>query len=158
VRVSFRTVQQRRKKKELAGNFANAGAAWKHQATATLASCVGPRLARGPANQALRPLCLTVTVSHYPPGASTWNPVEHRLFSRISRNWQGEPLETLETVLTFIRTTTTDTGLKVRAVLNPRCYSETVKASPEEVESLSLKRHKILPQWNYILTPRAASK
>ncbi len=216
------------KKKELVGNFANAGAAWTQQATTTLATdfrsdatgvavpyglydteanrgvvvvgtsretptfvtdCVatwwkteGRR--RYPTSRHLliladggggnratghvwhtglhTKLCdrygLTVTVSHYPPGASKWNPVEHRLFSRISRNWQGEPLETLETVLKFIRTTTTDTGLKVRAVLNPRSYPKTVKASPEEVESLSLKRHRILPQWNYTLTPRAASK
>ena len=101
---------------------------------------------------------LTVTVSHYPPGASKWNPIEHRLFSRIRTNWQGEPLETFEKVLKFIRTTTTDTGLRVRATLNARCYPTSVKASAEEVESSSLKKHRILPQWNYTLTPRAMSK
>ena len=101
---------------------------------------------------------LTVTVSHYPPGASKWNPIEHRLFSRLSTNWQGEPLETFEKVLKFIRTTTTDTGLRVRGMLNARCYPKAVKASADEVESLSLKKHRILPQWNYTLTPRAMSK
>ena len=104
------------------------------------------------------PYGLTITVSHYPPGTSKWNPIEHRLFSRISTNWQGEPLETFETVLKFIRSTTTDTGLRVRAMLNAGCYPKTVKVSVEEVKSLSLKKHRILPQWNYTLTPRAMSK
>ena len=58
---------------------------------------------------------LTVTVSHYPPGASKWNPIEHRPCSRISANWRGEPLESIENILTFIRTTTTDTGLKLQS-------------------------------------------
>ncbi len=33
-----------------------------------------------------------VTVCHYPPGASKWNAIEHRLFSEISKNWRGTPL------------------------------------------------------------------
>jgi len=100
---------------------------------------------------------LTVTVTHYPPGASKWNPVEHRLFSRVSANWQGEPLETHEKLLKFVRTTTTDTGLKVRATLNTRDYPKGVKAAPEVQESLSLSKHRVLPKWNYTITPRAMS-
>jgi hypothetical protein len=61
---------------------------------------------------------LEVTVCHYPPGSSKWNAVEHRLFSRISKNWEGEPLDSYEKILKFIRTTKTDTGLKVRAFLS----------------------------------------
>ena len=60
---------------------------------------------------------LTITVCHYPPGASKWNPIEHRLFSEISKNWQGTPLKNFETVLKYIRTTKTKTGLTVRARL-----------------------------------------
>ena len=101
---------------------------------------------------------LTVTVAHYPPGASKWNPVEHRLFSRISANWQGEPLESHEKILNFIRTTTTDTGLKVRAKLNTRDYPHGVEASSEDRESFLLKKHRVLPKWNYTITPRLMSK
>lgn len=109
-----------------------------------------------------RKLCntygLTVSVCHYPPGASKWNPVEHRLFSPISANWQGEPLESYEKILNFIRTTTTETGLKVRAVLNTRHYPKGVKISAEEAQHLSVRKHRILPKWNYTLSPQSLSK
>ncbi len=65
---------------------------------------------------------LTVTVVHYPTGASKWNPIEHRLFSEISKHWAAEPLTCYETILTFIRTTVTTTGLTVRAYLDRAEY------------------------------------
>ena len=68
------------------------------------------------------PLDLIVTVSHYPPGASKWNPIEHRLFSQISNNWAGEPLTDLDKILQFIRTTKTESGLTVNACLIPDKY------------------------------------
>jgi hypothetical protein len=68
------------------------------------------------------PFGLTVTVSHYPPGTSKWNPIEHRLFSQISKNWAGQPLTDLETMLTFIRTTRTESGLTVNAYLISENY------------------------------------
>lgn len=108
-----------------------------------------------------RKLCnrygLTVTVSHYPPGTSKWNPVEHRLFSPISANWQGEPLESYEKILNFIRTTTSDTGLKVRAFQNSRDYPKGVKLSANEVQNFSVRKHRILPKWNYTFTPQSMS-
>jgi hypothetical protein len=61
---------------------------------------------------------LSVTVSHYPPGCSKWNPVEYRLFSHISINWAGQPLRSLDAMLAFIRGTTTKAGLKVEARLD----------------------------------------
>jgi hypothetical protein len=60
----------------------------------------------------------TVTIAHYPTGASKWNPIEHRLFSEISKNWAAEPLTSYETMLNFIRTTSTQTGLVVTAYLD----------------------------------------
>ena len=108
-----------------------------------------------------RKLCnrygLTITVSHYPPGASKWNPVEHRLFSPVSSNWQGEPLESYEKILKFIRTTTTETGLKVRAVLSTRDYPKGVKLSADEAQHISFRKHRILPKWNYTLLPQSMS-
>jgi hypothetical protein len=78
---------------------------------------------RGAWKDELQRLCdrteLTITVAHYPTGASKYNPIERRLFSAISSNWEGEPLRSYEKILKFIRTTTTSTGLKVRAFLEP---------------------------------------
>ena len=65
---------------------------------------------------------LTVTVAHYPTGASKWNPIEHRLFSEISKNWAAEPLDSYPKVLNFIRNTCTRTGLTVSAYLDRRHY------------------------------------
>src|SRR5229473_5450829 len=67
---------------------------------------------------------LTITVCHYPPGASKWNPVEHRVNCEISRNWQAVPLDSYETVLKYIRTTTTATGLRMRAQLIRKQYDK----------------------------------
>jgi hypothetical protein len=101
---------------------------------------------------------LTVSVCHYPPGASKWNPVEHSLFNHISRNWEGEPLESVEKILKFIRTTTTDIGLKVRAFLNTKTYPTGVKISDERMKSLSIRKGRALPKWNYTIRPRRMSK
>lgn len=96
---------------------------------------------------------LKVTVCHYPPGASKWNPIEHRLFSQISRNWAGRPLENYETAVKYIRTTTNSTGLKVCARLLQRRYEKGESISDQEMQQLVLTNHKTLPGWNYTLTP-----
>ena len=108
-------------------------------------------------DQIIQKLCdpfgMSVTVCHFPSGASKWNPIEHRLFSRISQNWAGRPLDSYETILKYIRTTTTSTGLKVRASLINRIY-QTGQVVPEERrQALRITRHKVLPQWNYTLRP-----
>ena len=108
-----------------------------------------------------RKLCdshgLCVTVCHYPPGASKWNPIEHRLFSGISNNWQGIPLNSYETILKYMRTTKTEPkagpGLKVRAILVRNKYGNGQKVSDDQMSLLSLKRHETLPLWNYSITP-----
>lgn len=97
---------------------------------------------------------LTVTISHYPPGASKWNPIEHRLFSEISRNWSGVPLDSHETVLNYISTTTTKTGLKVKAVLNQKIYLKGQSASQLELDSLNITKDRQLPDWNYTIRPQ----
>jgi len=97
---------------------------------------------------------LTVTVSHYPPGTSKWNPIEHRLFSQISRNWAGQPLTDMETLLNFIRTTKTATGLSVTAYPFPGDYETGTKISKAEMRQLNLVKHETLGQWNYSLHPK----
>ena len=97
---------------------------------------------------------LAVTVAHYPSGASKWNPIEHRLFSEISRNWAGEPLDSYQKILNYARTTTTQTGLRVSAYLDRRYYPRGRKPTPEQIASLRLQRHETLPQWNYTIKPQ----
>ena len=94
-----------------------------------------------------------VTVCHYPPGASKWNPIEHRCFSEITKNWGGCPLESHEVVLKYIRRTTTTSGLHVRATLVRRYYRKGVRVPNKEMEALNLYPHPVLPCWNYSLLP-----
>jgi len=99
-------------------------------------------------------LQLTISVSHFPPGTSKWNKVEHRLFSYISSNWRGEPLSDYETVVNLIAKTTTTTGLKVSCRLDKKKYPIGKKVSKEEMNSLNLVRDEFHGDWNYSLRPR----
>jgi len=125
---------------------------------ALLADCGG---ANGPSNRAWKCALyerlvkrhgLAVTTAHFPPGASKWNPIEHRLFCEISKNWAGHPLDSWETLLNFIRTTTTTTGLQVEAHLIDRPY-EKIKVTDAQIRDLPIVHHKTLPKWNYTLSP-----
>jgi hypothetical protein len=102
-------------------------------------------------------LGIEVMVCHYPTGASKWNPIEHRLFSYISLNWAGKPLRSFETMLGYIRGTTTEAGLKVRAFLVDRVYEKGIKVSIREMKALNLQRRRVCPTWNYVIRPRCAS-
>jgi hypothetical protein len=97
---------------------------------------------------------IPVTICHYPPGTSKWNPIEHRLFSEISKNWQGKPLDSYETIINYIRTTTTATGLQVRARLVKKLYQKGIKITDAQFSQLSITHHTTLPKWNYTLLPR----
>jgi hypothetical protein len=96
---------------------------------------------------------LTVTVCHYPTGASKWNPIEHRLFSEISKNWAAEPLTSQGKALNFIRKTKTSTGLRVAASLNRKSYQLKEKISPECESRMLINRNKLFPKLNYTLRP-----
>jgi hypothetical protein len=102
-------------------------------------------------------LGLTVTVCHYPTGCSKWNPIEHRLFGPISLNWAGRPLRTWETLLGYLRGTTTTTGLRVEAALLAGSYPTGVAVSDTEMATLALERHAVCPTWNYTIRPRPAA-
>ncbi len=99
---------------------------------------------------------LTVRVCHYPTGCSKWNPIEHRLFSQISLNWAGKPLRTLETMLNFLRGTTTSTGLTVRAALLEGTFEKGQTVSEDQMKQLHIEQAAVCPQWNYTLRPRVA--
>jgi hypothetical protein len=97
-----------------------------------------------------------VTVAHYPTGCSKWNPIEHRLFGPISLNWAGKPLRTVDTMLAYIRGTTTTTGLEVRAERLDGVYPTGQRVSDAEMAALHLTKHEVCPAWNYTISPRSA--
>jgi hypothetical protein len=97
---------------------------------------------------------LEITVCHYPPGTSKWNPIEHRLFSQIAATWAGHVLSTLLILLGFIRRTTTTSGLKVTATHFDRTYEKGLKVTNAEFKTIRLTRHDVCPQWNYTIRPR----
>jgi hypothetical protein len=99
-------------------------------------------------------LGLAITVCHYPPGASKWNKIEHRMFSFISINWRGEPLVSFETVINLISATRTKAGLNIKAMLDPNDYQTGVKISDQQMQELQIKPHKLLGEWNYTIAPR----
>ena len=97
---------------------------------------------------------LEITVCHYPPGTSKWNKIEHRMFSYISLNWRGEPLDSYETVIELINNTRTKTGLKIRAELTQKRYKKGIKISDGAMKELNIQPHDTHPQWNYTIRPR----
>jgi len=95
---------------------------------------------------------ITVSVAHYPPGASKWNPIEHRLFSEISKNWAGRPLDSHETILNYLRTTRTKAGLQVNAEMLDRHYDKGRKVSDADLRRIPITWG-ALPRWNYTINP-----
>jgi hypothetical protein len=102
-------------------------------------------------------LNLIVTVCHYPTGTSKWNPIEHRLFSEISKTWAGCPLRSFDEVLDYARDTQTQTGLAVQAHLVTEMYEKGVKVPDEEMDALNIQSHAVCPQWNYTIYPRSGA-
>jgi hypothetical protein len=101
-------------------------------------------------------LQLCIHVSHFPPGTSKWNKIEHRLFCHITKNWRGRPLRTFESVVELIGHTRTATGLRVKAKLDKRRYRTGVIVSRADMKQLALHRHSFHGDWNYELRPRAS--
>lgn len=99
-------------------------------------------------------LGLCLHVCHFPPGTSKWNKIEHRLFSFITQNWRGRPLVSHQTVVNLIASTTTRTGLIVKAALDTNRYETAVKVTDEQLKRLRLTPHRFHGDWNYQLTPR----
>jgi len=95
-----------------------------------------------------------VTVCHYPTGTSKWNPIEHRLFSEISKTWAGCPLRSFEKVVGYIEETRTATGLQVRAHRVVASYPKGAKVSDAMMAGLRIEAHEVCPQWNYTIHPR----
>lgn len=96
---------------------------------------------------------IEITVCHFPPGTSKWNKIEHRMFSQITMNWRGRPLETHETVVSLIGSTTTRTGLKINAELSQQIFLKGIEVTDRELQALPLHRHDFHGDWNYTMAP-----
>lgn len=99
-------------------------------------------------------LGITISVCHYPPGTSKWNKIEHRLFCHITRNWRGRPLESYDTVVSLIGSTSTTTGLRVEAQLDAATYEKGIKPTTEQMEALDIERDEFHGEWNYTVLPQ----
>jgi len=95
---------------------------------------------------------LKLTVSHFPPGTSKWNKVEHRLFSFITQNWRGKPLVSIQTIVNLIASTRTSKGLIVKAALDEGKYETGITVSDEQMAKLHLTPAKFHGEWNYTLS------
>lgn len=100
---------------------------------------------------------LEITVSHFPPGTSKWNTIEHRMFSEITKNWRGRPLVSHEVIVDLIASTKTEKGLTIRAGLDEGKYPTGKKVSDAEMHALALKRAEFHGEWNYTLYPRVSA-
>ena len=100
---------------------------------------------------------LILTVSHFPPGTSKWNKVEHRLFSFITNNWRGKPLVSHQAIVNLIASTKTTKGLIVKAALDENTYETGIEVSDEQMAKLKLVRAKFHGDWNYTIKPRRLS-
>ena len=99
-------------------------------------------------------LNLEITVCHFPPGTSKWNKIEHRLFSQITKNWRGKPLESLEVIVSLIGATSTKNGLTVEASLDTKEYKGGIKILDQEMKTINISRHEFHGNdWNYTLSP-----
>jgi hypothetical protein len=98
---------------------------------------------------------LEISVSHFPPGTSKWNKIEHRMFSHISQNWRGQPLVSIETIVSLIGSTKTKKGLSIKTAVDTKTYAKGLKVTEAEIAALNLRRNAFHGEWNYELHPRS---
>ena len=99
---------------------------------------------------------LEIHVRHFPPGTpgtSKWNKIGHRLFAQITHNWRGRPLLSREVVVNLIGSTTTRSGLKIKAALDEGAYPTRQKVSDEEMSPIKISREEFHGEWNYAIHP-----
>ncbi len=96
---------------------------------------------------------LTVRACHFPPGTSKWNKIEHRMFSFVSLNWRGRPLESAQVIIDLIGQTTTSTDLKLYAQLDDRTYERGIEVTDQELTAVNITRDEFHADWNYTITP-----
>jgi hypothetical protein len=101
-------------------------------------------------------LGMRIAVCHLPPGTSKWHKIEHRMFAYITQNWRGKPLVSHEVIVNVLGSTTTTTGLKIRAALDPGRYATGRNIPDEEFATMQIERDVCHGAWNYTIIPRAS--
>ena len=96
---------------------------------------------------------IPIEVSHFPPGTSKWNKIEHRMFSYITKNWRGQPLVTMAVIISLISATKTRTGLTIKCMPDGTHYDRGLKVSDEELQGLNIVHSDFHPEWNYTVFP-----
>lgn len=94
-----------------------------------------------------------IHVSHFPPGTSKWNKIEHRMFSYISMNWRAKPLVSFEVIINLISATKTKKGLKINSKLDETIYEKGIKISDKELKKIVIEKNQFHGEWNYIIKP-----
>lgn len=112
------------------------------------------RLWKRELQQLANELGLSIRICHFPPSTSKWNKIEHRMFSFVTKNWRGRPLDSLATVVNLIANATTEAGLHIEADIDGTVYEKGIAVSDEEMESLNIKRDKFHGEWNYKIMPQ----
>jgi len=97
---------------------------------------------------------LTIEVSHFPPGTSKWNKIEHRMFCHITADSRGQPLTSREAVVNLIGSTTTNQELRIKATLDENTHPARIKVSDEELATVAIEHNDFHGEWNYRLRPR----
>lgn len=98
-------------------------------------------------------ILMPVEISHFPPGTSKWNRIEHRMFSQISKNWRAHPLESLEIIVNLIAATTTESGLHIECGLDFTEYKTGIKVTDKEFSEINIVRDEFCSEWNYTIYP-----
>ncbi len=99
---------------------------------------------------------IEIHVSHFPPGTSKWNKIEHRMFSHISKNWRGKPLTSIAVIISLIGSTTTQKGLRVKCGLDTNEYEKGIKVSDKDLQELNISKNEFHGEWNYWVSPSDA--
>jgi hypothetical protein len=90
-----------------------------------------------------------ISVSHFPPGTSKWNKIEHRMFNHISMNWKGRPLTSYEVVVSLIAATTSKNGLRIQSELDENVYQNGIAISKAQLSGVNIHPAKFRGEWNY---------
>ena len=98
---------------------------------------------------------LRIWVCHFPPGTSKWNKIEHRMFSRITQNWRGRPLSSVEVIVSLIANTRTASGVQLHAAKDLGEYPKGKQVSKDDLNDVRLLRQEFHGEWNYVILPKA---
>ena len=94
-----------------------------------------------------------IRVAHYPPYCSKYNPIEHRMFSHMTRACKGVGFKSVGLVKSLIENAKTSKGFKVTAKVINKIYETGRKVAKGFKENMKIVFDEVLPKWNYKVVP-----